>query len=44
MPDVVGMYLEHLLGEVIAVLNHHEHALLFDHLLDHCVYDLLHLV
>lgn len=38
------MDLQHLLGMVIAVLNNHQHSLLLDHLLDHCVDDLFHLV
>ena len=38
------MDLQHLLGMVVAVLDNHQHSLLLDHLLDHCVDDLLHFV
>lgn len=38
------MDLQHLLGVIVAVLNDHQHSLLLDHLLDHCVDDLFHLV
>jgi hypothetical protein len=38
------MDLKHLLIVVVAVLDHHQHSLLFDHLLDNCVDDLFHFV
>ena len=41
--DVVGMYLQDLLGQVVAVLHHHQHVLLPDQLLDDGVDDLAHL-
>jgi hypothetical protein len=41
--DVVGMYLQDLLGQVVAVLHHHQHVLFPDQLLDDGVDDLAHL-
>lgn len=41
--DVVGMYLQDLLGEVVAVLHHHQHVLFPDQFLDDGVDDLAHL-
>lgn len=41
--DVVGMYLQDLLSQVVAVLHHHQHVLLSDQFLDDGVDDLAHL-
>lgn len=38
------MDLQHLLGVVVAILHHHQHALFLYHFLDDCVDDLLHFV
>lgn len=42
--DIVGVHLDDPLGEVVAVLDNHQHSLLPDELLDDCIYQLLHLL
>lgn len=38
------MDLQDLFSVIIAVLYHHQHAFLLNHLLDHCIDDFAHLV
>lgn len=42
--DIVGVHLDNPLGQIIAILNNHQHSLLSDKLLYHCIDQLLHLL